>query len=194
MEEKKTAASWDAAGVEAGKFEAFRNIIAALRSEEGCSWDRAQTLETLKPCLMNETVEVLAGIDLCRETRDARNLCEELGDLLLQVVLLAQVAQDEGLFAVEDVIRGISRKMIRRHPHVFGKESSAGCMPAGTDKSVFFSEKAQTACESKEEESLKDLWAEIKSAEKQCCTPLELQQQKNAVQEASRWASAYLNR
>ena len=66
--------------------------------------------------------EALAGIDLYRATNDAGNLCEELGDVLLQVVLLAQIAEEEGLFTIEDVIGGISRKMVRRHPHVFGTE------------------------------------------------------------------------
>lgn len=110
---------WDEFGVEAGQFEAFRQIVNTLRSENGCPWDREQTFESLKPCMINEMTEAIAAINLYKEEKDAENLCEELGDVLLQVVLLAQIAQEEGLFQIEDVIRGISRKMIRRHPHVF---------------------------------------------------------------------------
>ena len=111
--------NWNEAGVEAGEFEAFRQVVAALRSEKGCPWDREQTFESLKPCMINEMTEAIAAINIYKEEKDASNLCEELGDVLLQVVLLAQIAQEEGLFRIEDVIREISRKMIRRHPHVF---------------------------------------------------------------------------
>lgn len=101
-------------------FEAFCQIIEALRSENGCPWDRAQTFESLKPCMVNEMTEALAGIDLYRKGGKAENLCEELGDVLLQVVLLSQIAKEEGLFDIGDVIRRISKKMVHRHPHVFG--------------------------------------------------------------------------
>ena len=104
-----------------GDFENFRQIVAALRAKDGCPWDKAQTFESLKPCMVNEMTEAIAGIEIWKKTGDAENLCEELGDVLLQVVLLSQIAQEEGLFCIEDVIRGISSKMIRRHPHVFGK-------------------------------------------------------------------------
>ena len=119
MEKETNKAEWDKAGVSAGRFEAFRQVVAALRSENGCPWDREQTFESLKPCMINEMTEAIAAINIYKEEKDAENLCEELGDVLLQVVLLAQIAQEEGLFQIEDVIRGISRKMIRRHPHVF---------------------------------------------------------------------------
>ena len=119
MEKERNKAEWDEAGVSAGRFEAFRQVVAALRSENGCPWDREQTFESLKPCMINEMTEAIAAINIYKEEKDAENLCEELGDVLLQVVLLAQIAQEEGLFQIEDVIRGISRKMIRRHPHVF---------------------------------------------------------------------------
>ena len=101
-------------------FESFRQIIETLRSENGCPWDRAQTLESLKPCMVNEMTEAIAGIDLHRKSGNAENLCEELGDVLLQVVLLSQIAKEEGLFDIDDVIRKISKKMVHRHPHVFG--------------------------------------------------------------------------
>ncbi len=103
------------------EFERFKDIVAKLRSEEGCPWDRAQTHESLKPTCIEEAAEVICGINILSETGNADNLKEELGDLLMQVVIHAQIAQEEGLFTMDDVIRGISEKMIRRHPHVFHK-------------------------------------------------------------------------
>ena len=103
------------------EFERFKDIVAKLRSEEGCPWDRAQTHESLKPTCIEEAAEVICGINILNETGNADNLKEELGDLLMQVVIHAQIAQEEGLFTMDDVIRGISEKMIRRHPHVFHK-------------------------------------------------------------------------
>lgn len=103
------------------EFERFKDIVAKLRSEEGCPWDRAQTHESLKPTCIEEAAEVICGINILSETGNADNLKEELGDLLMQVVIHAQIAQEEGLFTMDDVIRGISEKMIRRHPHVFYK-------------------------------------------------------------------------
>ena len=98
------------------KFDEFVATIAALRSENGCPWDRKQTHESLKECLVEETGEVLEAID----KKDDANLCEELGDVLLQVVMHAQIAAEEGRFTIEDVINGVNEKMIRRHPPVFG--------------------------------------------------------------------------
>ena len=98
------------------KFDEFVATIAALRSENGCPWDRKQTHESLKECLVEETGEVLEAID----KKDDANLCEELGDVLLQVVMHAQIAAEEGRFTIEDVISGVNEKMIRRHPPVFG--------------------------------------------------------------------------
>lgn len=106
-------------------FEKFRGIVARLRGRDGCPWDKAQTMESLKPCMINEMTEAIAGIDLYKTTGSPENLCEELGDVLLQVVLLSQIAEEEGLFTIEDVIEGISRKMVRRHPHVFSSEHSS---------------------------------------------------------------------
>lgn len=99
-------------------FDDFVATIAALRAENGCPWDRKQTHESLKECLTEEAGEVLAAID----NQDDENLCEELGDLLLQVVMHAQIAAEENRFTIEDVVRGVNEKMIRRHPHVFGDE------------------------------------------------------------------------
>ena len=97
-------------------FEELVGIIAKLRSPEGCPWDRAQTFESLKKCLAEETEEVFQAVD----HQDMENLCEELGDDLLQVVLNSQIAKEKGAFSIEDVIDGLGRKMVRRHPHVFG--------------------------------------------------------------------------
>ncbi len=101
-------------------FRTFRRIIAALRGPSGCPWDQKQTHESLKKYLLEEAYEVLDAID----SEDDDHLAEELGDVLLQVLLHAQIGEDEGMFTIEDVIRGISEKMIRRHPHVFGKASA----------------------------------------------------------------------
>lgn len=98
----------------------FVKIIEQLRGEGGCPWDQAQTHESLKVCLAEEADEVLQAID----NKDDENLCEELGDLLLQVVMHAQIAAEESRFTIEDVIAGVSEKMIRRHPHVFGDKTA----------------------------------------------------------------------
>ena len=103
-------------------FEAFQEIIAHLRAPEGCPWDRKQTHESLRPYLLEEAYEVLEAID----NGDWDELASELGDLLLQVVLHAQIAIDEGEFAMTDVLRRVSAKMIRRHPHVWGEVDVKG--------------------------------------------------------------------
>ena len=97
-------------------FDELVGIMARLRGPGGCPWDHEQTLETLRKYLIEETYEVLDAI----ESQDAEHHCEELGDLLLQVVFQAQIRKEEGSFNIDDVARGISEKMIRRHPHVFG--------------------------------------------------------------------------
>jgi MazG family protein len=90
-------------------------IMARLRSPEGCPWDREQTFDTIKPYLLEETYEVMDAID----ARDWDGLADELGDLLLQVVFFSQMAKEEGRFDVTDAIEAINSKLIRRHPHVF---------------------------------------------------------------------------
>ena len=99
-------------------FDELVEIVAVLRGENGCKWDRAQTHETLKKCLTDECGEVLEAID----NRDDENLCEELGDVLLQVLMNAQIAKERGVFTLDDVIQVLCEKLIRRHPHVFGDE------------------------------------------------------------------------
>lgn len=92
------------------------NIIAKLRSDHGCPWDKEQTYESLKKCLADEAQEVFDAVD----NRDMENLCEELGDVLMQVMMYSQIAREKGDFSIDDVIDGVCEKLIRRHPHVFG--------------------------------------------------------------------------
>lgn len=96
------------------------DIVKSLRAENGCPWDREQTHESLKKPCIEEAAEVVAGINIYAETGNCENMKEELGDLLLQVVMNAVIAEEEGLFTVDDVCKGINEKLIRRHPHVFG--------------------------------------------------------------------------
>ncbi|MDE3096384.1 MAG: nucleoside triphosphate pyrophosphohydrolase [Chloroflexota bacterium] len=104
-------------------FEGVRAIVGRLRSPEGgCPWDLEQTHETLKRFLIEEAYEALEALD----EGTPRRIAEELGDLLMQVVLHAQVAEDTGEFAIEDVFRSIGEKLVRRHPHVFGETVVAG--------------------------------------------------------------------
>lgn len=101
-------------------FDEFKEVVRRLRTPDGCPWDREQTHSSLKPGIVEEAAEVLCGINIYEETGNAENLKEELGDLLLQVVMQTQIAEEEGIFTMDDVIKGITDKMIRRHPHVFG--------------------------------------------------------------------------
>jgi tetrapyrrole methylase family protein/MazG family protein len=102
-------------------YEDFLEIVKTLRSENGCPWAREQTHLSLRSGMMEEAAEVCAAIRLQAQTGEDWNLVEELGDVLLQVVMHAQIAQEEGRFTMEDVVQGIGEKMVRRHPHVFGK-------------------------------------------------------------------------
>lgn len=118
--------------------EDFIEIMKTLRGPNGCPWDREQSHESLKKSFIEETYEVLEAIDL----KMSDKLCEELGDVLLQVVFHTIIAEEEGHFTIADVIDGVSKKMVSRHEHVFGKE------------------KAQTA------DDVIDLWDKIKKKEK----------------------------
>ena len=124
------------------EIERLKEIVEKLRSEDGCAWDKVQTHSSLKPGCIEEASEVIGGINILEKTGDATNLKEELGDLLLQVMFHAVIAEEEGLFTFEDVAKTISDKMIRRHPHVFGDMKYAS------------------------EEELHKAWAEIKKKEK----------------------------
>lgn len=98
--------------------ERLHEIMARLRNPEtGCPWDRVQTLSTLKPCVLEETYELLAAMD---KPEDQSNYVEELGDVLLQVMFQCVMAEQEGRFSFDDVANAISDKLVRRHPHVFG--------------------------------------------------------------------------
>jgi len=98
-------------------FEEVVRLMARLRAPDGCPWDREQTHRSLRTYLLEETYEVLDAI----ERDDAEALKDELGDLLLQVVFHAQMAQEQGRFGMEDVLTGLHEKLLRRHPHVFGE-------------------------------------------------------------------------
>ncbi len=98
------------------KFETLVAIIARLHGPGGCPWDREQTHESLREALLEECYEVLEALD----ERSSQSLAEELGDLLMQIVTHAQIAADSGEFQLADVIRKINRKLLYRHPHVFG--------------------------------------------------------------------------
>ena len=125
-------------------YEQLLDIIAELRSDHGCPWDRAQTHESMIKCLRDECEEVVEAI----ERKDDENLCEELGDVLLQVLLHAQIAKEEGRFTMTEVVDGLAKKMIRRHPHVFG-----GAPQAKTPEEGLASWKAM---KEKEKEAKKD--------------------------------------
>lgn len=102
-------------------FDRLAQIIARLRAPDGCPWDREQTHVTLRTHLLEEACETMDAID----SGDDAHLCEELGDLLMQPVLHAQIAGEENRFDIVDVIEGISDKLVRRHPHVFGEVTVA---------------------------------------------------------------------
>jgi MazG family protein len=120
------------------RFSTLVEIMRRLRGPEGCPWDRKQSFDTLKTYLLEESYEVMEAID----RRDWPELAEELGDLLLQPVFIAQMASEEGLFDIGDSLEAINAKLIRRHPHIFGDAS------------------AETA------EDVKKRWDEIKNQEK----------------------------
>jgi MazG family protein len=120
------------------RFERLVEIMATLRGPEGCPWDREQDLDSLRPMLIEEVYEVIDAVD----SRDFPGLAEELGDLLLHVVFHARLAEEDGRFTIDDVLGGISEKLVRRHPHVFGDD------PASTSEEVLRS------------------WEEIKKKEK----------------------------
>ena len=107
---------------ELGTFDAFLDIVARLRAPDGCPWDREQTHTSLTRYLLEECHEALEAID----AGDPRRLTEELGDVLLQVGLHAQIGADEDAFTIRDVLFAINSKLVRRHPHVFGELTVSG--------------------------------------------------------------------
>jgi tetrapyrrole methylase family protein/MazG family protein len=102
--------------------ESFQEVVARLRAPDGCPWDREQTHLSLRKYLLEETYEALQALD----AQDPEALREELGDLMLQIVLHAQIAAEDGEFTLADILRGINQKIVRRHPHVFGEVKVTG--------------------------------------------------------------------
>ena len=102
---------------EKARYEELRAIVARLRAPDGCPWDREQTHQSLRPHLIQEAYEVLAVLD----AGDVIRLPEELGDLLFQVLLHTQLAEEAGEFTMTEVLAGLAAKLVRRHPHVFGE-------------------------------------------------------------------------
>jgi len=100
------------------EFDKLLYIMDKLRGPEGCPWDRKQDFYSLKPYIIEEAYEVVEAL----EEKDMELLKEELGDLLLQVIFQSQIGKEAGIFDINDVIKGITAKLIRRHPHVFGEE------------------------------------------------------------------------
>lgn len=136
-------------------FEELAGIVALLRSNEGCPWDKEQTHQSIAKNMIEEAYEAVEAI----ESGSAASLKEELGDVLLQVLLHAQIAVEAGEFSLDEVIRGISNKLISRHPHVFGNEASFAA--AGfTSEEIALIEQATDA------ESTLKLWDKMKTLEK----------------------------
>src|SRR4026208_837123 len=103
----------------AQEFTRLVEIVAALRAPDGCPWDREQTIDSLKPFVLEETYEVLEAID----RHDHASLREELGDFLFEAVFVAQLESEAGHFTVADALTSITDKLVRRHPHVFAREA-----------------------------------------------------------------------
>ena len=137
-------------------FDAFVKTIAQLRLPDGCPWDREQTHASIARNIVEEAYEAVDAIDRA----DMDDLREELGDVLLQVVLQSQMASEENAFSIEDVIRGVNEKMIRRHPHVFGDEATFAAAHL-SEKQIERIKSARTPTE------VLDLWDQIKLTEKQ---------------------------
>ena len=154
-------------------FDRLKEVVHRLRARDGCPWDREQTHESLKAPVIEEAAEVICGINVYEQTGNPENLKEELGDLLLQVVMQAEIAEEEGIFTLNDVISGITEKMIRRHPHVFGNKTDSVSGIEGAETIKTSSESIEPTCKtSLWEEKVKDVeeimenWEEIKKKEK----------------------------
>src|SRR6187402_2866242 len=103
----------------AAAFTRLVDIMAALRGPDGCPWDREQTIDSLKPFVLEETYEVLEAID----RHDHTALCEELGDFVFEAVFVAQLEAEAGRFTIADSLQSVADKLVRRHPHVFARGS-----------------------------------------------------------------------
>ena len=149
-------------GASMTEFEALRLVVKQLRDPEtGCPWDRALTHEELKPTCIEEAAEVICGVNILRETGNPEGLQEELGDLLLQVIMHAQIAEEEGLFNMDDVCRTVREKMVRRHPHVFSHQK-----PADRDTPAEAEQHLMSAGAEQPQSTEQLSWDEIKRREK----------------------------
>ncbi len=143
------------------EFDRLVRTVWRLRQADGCPWDRAQTHATISKNMVEEAYEAVQAI----ADGDARNLCEELGDVLEQVVLHAQIAADEGDFGVDDVCRGINQKLVRRHPHVFGPEVvGVGLPPLPEEAGAEDDAPAGLAADTPEQTN--DIWDQVKRRER----------------------------
>src|SRR5439155_2537030 len=106
------------------EFDRLVDIMATLRGPDGCPWDREQTIDTLKPFVLEETYEVLDAID----RHDHAALCEELGDFIFEAVFLAELEAEAGHFSVGDSLKQVADKLVRRHPHVFARETEGAAV------------------------------------------------------------------
>ena len=104
------------------KIDELKKTVEILRSENGCPWDRASTFETLKRYLLEEAAETAGAVNIFSDTGNTEFLKEELGDVLLQIVMYSRIAEEKNLFELDDVISAVNEKMISRHPHVFGDD------------------------------------------------------------------------
>src|SRR5205823_7344409 len=122
------------------EFDRLIEIMATLRGPGGCPWDREQTIDTLKPFVLEETYEVLQAID----RHDHTELCDELGDFVFEAVFLAQLEAEAGHFTIADAIQSVADKLVRRHPHVFKRdEGEAALASAGQVRTRWEEIKAQ---------------------------------------------------
>jgi MazG family protein len=138
-------------------FDELCHIVAQLRAPGGCPWDREQTNESLLPPLIEEAYEIAGAL----RSRDDENFREELGDLLLLIVMHAEIATEQNRFKIDNVIRDVTEKLIRRHPHVFGSSSvPAGVSPANQNKA------AGTAATTMSSGAVVKQWEAIKREEK----------------------------
>ena len=134
------------------QFQELLAIVATLRGPDGCPWDRAQTHESTKPHLLEEAYEVHQAISDLTATGNPGHLIEELGDLLFQIVLHAQIGEEKGEFTIDDVVDGVCRKMIHRHPHVFKGQTYSSVQEQQADwESLKAEEHGQLTASAREE-------------------------------------------
>jgi tetrapyrrole methylase family protein/MazG family protein len=137
-----------------GKFTELLNVMARLRGETGCPWDKEQTHLSLKPCLLEETYELLDALD----DGDTKKLKEELGDVLLQVIFHAQIAREDGRFTIKDVLEMLTDKLVRRHPYVFAGE------PLPEDPTAALRQRAQIKANEKKDGDIKSALGNVPKA------------------------------